>query len=137
MSGLKVYGEGRGCALGDYDGDGRIDLVEGQNGAATKLYHNVGGQAGLRIRLKGGANNPTGVGAQIRLKSGEKLGPTREVKSGSGYWSQEGVVQVMGLQEEATGVWVRWPGGKIVHTEIPKGAKEISLDDEGKIAVLR
>jgi len=127
-SGVKVYGEGRGCALGDYDGDGRVDLAVGQNGAGTKLYRNVGAKAGLRIRLKGGANNPNGVGAQMRLQSGGKLGPVREVKAGSGYWSQEGAVQVQGLKEEVTGIWVRWPGGKIVNAEVPKGAKELEIN---------
>jgi hypothetical protein len=132
-SGVAVYGEGRGCALGDYDGDGRVDLVVGQNGAGTKLYRNVGGKPGLRIRLKGGANNPSGVGVQMRLKWGEKLGPVREVKAGSGYWSQEGAVQVLGMKEEATGIWVRWPGGKTVSAEVPKGAKEIEVNAEGAV----
>ncbi|MBI4659778.1 MAG: ASPIC/UnbV domain-containing protein, partial [Verrucomicrobia bacterium] len=137
-SGVRVYGEGRGSALGDYDGDGRVDLVVGQNGAGTKLYRNVGGKAGLRVRLKGGENNPAGVGAQIRLRSGEKVGPVREVKSGSGYWSQEGAVQVMGVGAGgATGIWVRWPGGKEVSGEIAKEAKEIRVDEQGKIAGLR
>ena len=56
-SGVKVYGEQRGCALCDYDEDGRVDLVVTQHGAETKLYHNVGGKAGLRVRLKGPAGN--------------------------------------------------------------------------------
>ena len=136
-SGVQVYGEGRGCALGDYDGDGRIDLVVSQNGAETKLYHNVGAKVGLRVRLKGGVNNPAGVGGQIRLKSGEKLGLVREVKSGSGYWSQEGSVQVMGLKEEVTGIWVRWPGGKVVSGDISKGAKEIEVSENGQIKLVR
>src|SRR4030095_6447222 len=76
-SGVKVYGEQRGAALCDYDGDGRVDLVVTQNGAETKLYHNVGGKAGLRIRLKGPAGNPRGVGSQMRLKSGDRFGPAR------------------------------------------------------------
>src|SRR5437879_1056488 len=50
-SGVTVYGEQRGCALADYDGDGRTDLVVTQNGAATKLYRNERGQPGLRVRL--------------------------------------------------------------------------------------
>ena len=51
-SGVIVYGEGRGAAACDYDGDGRVDLAVSQNGAQTKLYHNVAGRPGLRVRLK-------------------------------------------------------------------------------------
>src|SRR5205823_10858972 len=70
-SGVKVYGEQRGAALSDYDQDGRIDLVVTQNGAETKLFHNVGAKPGLRVRLSGPPGNPAGVGAQVRLYFGE------------------------------------------------------------------
>src|SRR5262249_13850337 len=50
-SGIKVYGEQRGAAAADFDHDGRMDLVVTQNGAVTKLYHNVGAKPNLRLRL--------------------------------------------------------------------------------------
>src|SRR5437016_9902649 len=87
-TGVKVYGEQRGAALCDYDGDGRVDLVVTQNGAETKLYRNTGGKPGLRVRLKGPVGNPTGVGAVARLRFADRYGPAREVHAGSGYWSQ-------------------------------------------------
>src|SRR6185436_16845405 len=62
-SGIEVYGEQRGAAMADFDADGRIDLVVTQNGAATKLFHNVGAKPGLRVRLAGPQENPSGVGA--------------------------------------------------------------------------
>src|SRR6059058_4125237 len=98
-SGVKVYGEQRGAALCDYDRDGRVDLVVSQNGSETKLYHNVGGQAGLWVRLRGPASNPQAVGAQMRLSFGTRQGPIREVHAGSGYWSQDSAVQVLGTAE--------------------------------------
>jgi enediyne biosynthesis protein E4 len=39
-SGIAIYGEQRGCAACDFDGDDRTDLVVTQHGAATKLYKN-------------------------------------------------------------------------------------------------
>ena len=54
-SGILVYGEQRGAALCDFDGDGRVDLAVSQNGAETKLYQNVLGKPGLRVRLNGPA----------------------------------------------------------------------------------
>ncbi|UCF80521.1 MAG: VCBS repeat-containing protein [Acidobacteriota bacterium] len=138
-SGVKVYGEQRGCAVGDFDRDGRVDLVVTQNGAETKLYRNVKAKPGLRVRLKGVKENPTGVGAVIRLEyEGGEKGPAREIHAGSGYWSQDGAVQVLGKTKEPSGIWVRWPGGKEVTAKIPAGAEEISVDaEEGRLEVLR
>jgi hypothetical protein len=136
-SGVKVYGEQRGAALADYDQDGRVDLVVTQNGGETKLYHNEGALPGLRVRLQGPAGNPTGVGAIVRLRFGERSGPAREVRAGSGYWSQDSAVLVMGTPEPATQVWVLWPGGRTNATNIPNGAKEISVTATGEVKVLR
>ncbi|UCF80240.1 MAG: VCBS repeat-containing protein [Acidobacteriota bacterium] len=138
-SGVRVYGEQRGCAVGDFDRDGRVDLVVTQNGAGTKLYRNVRAKPGLRVRLRGGGKNPTGVGAVMRLEyEGGERGPAREVHAGSGYWSQDGAVQVLGQAREPRGIWVRWPGGKEVTAAVPSGAKEISMDvEEGRLEVLR
>ena len=132
-----VYGEQRGAALCDYDGDGRIDLVVTQNGAETKLYHNVGAQPGLLVRLKGSEGNPQAVGAQLRLKFRDHFGPTREVHAGSGYWSQDSAAQVLGTPEPPTQIQVRWPGGKTSRSEVPAGAKTISVDATGKVEVIR
>jgi enediyne biosynthesis protein E4 len=136
-SGVKVYGEQRGAALGDYDGDGRVDLVVTQNGAETRLYHNVGGKPGLRIRLKGPAGNPLGVGAQIRLRYGEKLGPAREVHAGSGYWSQDSAVQVMATPQPPTHLLIQWPDGKKTTSPIPEQAKEIEVNPSGGVKAVR
>src|SRR6185503_3439302 len=76
-SGLIVYGEQRGAAYADFDGDGRLDLAVSQNGDSTRLFRNVGAQPGLRVRLVGTQGNPNAVGAQLRLRYGERTGPVR------------------------------------------------------------
>jgi hypothetical protein len=136
-SGILVYGEQRGAALCDFDGDGRVDLAVSQNGAETKLYQNVLGKPGLRVRLAGPPGNPDGVGATLRLVFGGRLGAAREIHGGSGYWSQDSVVQVMGCPEPPTEIWVRWPGGKTTTSPIPKGAREIMVDTDGKVTMNR
>jgi hypothetical protein len=137
VSGVKVYGEQRGCALGDYDEDGRVDLVVTQNAGPTKLYRNVGGRAGLRVRLKGPPRNLSGVGATMRLRFGQRLGPAREIHSGSGYWSQDSAVQVLGMSEFPTEIRVRWPGGKTTTSPVPAGAREIEVAGDGACKLIR
>jgi hypothetical protein len=132
-SGVKVYGEQRGCALADYDGDGRVDLAVTQNANATKLFRNQRAKPGLRVRLAGPPQNPNQVGACLRLKWGERFGAAQEVQLGSGYWSCNGAVQVMASPEPPTRIWVRWPGGKTTTSDVPSGAKEISVEASGAV----
>jgi len=136
-SGLKIYGEQRGAALCDYDSDGRVDLVVTQNAAETKLYKNIGAQPGLRIRLIGPTGNPNGIGATVRLVTGNKPGPAREIHAGAGYWSHDSVVQVFGTPMPPAQVRVRWPGGKEVTGAVPPSAREISIDLTGKVVLVR
>jgi hypothetical protein len=137
-SGIKVYGEQRGAALSDYDRDGRIDVVVTQNGAETKLYRNERAKPGLRVRLAGREGNEDGIGAVMRLKFGGRLGPAREVHAGSGYWSQDSAVQVLGLPEQATEIWIRWPGGKTSTGAFPAGAREIQVhESSGRVIQTR
>jgi hypothetical protein len=133
-SGVRVFGEQRGAALGDYDEDGRVDLVVTQNGAPTRLYHNIGAVPGLRVRLKGLPGNPSGIGAMLRMVyKDHHQGPSREIHAGSGYWSQDSLVQVMSTAATPESLWVRWPGGRVTTTAIPANAREITIDAEGKL----
>ena len=125
-----MYGEQRGVVVADFNEDGRVDLVVTQNGAETKLYENVGAKPGLRVRLVGPPGNPQGVGAVVRLASDGRLGPAREVHAGSGYWSQDGAVQVMGCAGVPTRVQVRWPGGRLTEVPVPPGSRELQVQYE-------
>jgi hypothetical protein len=52
-SGVIAYGEQRGMAAADFDKDGRLDLVVGQNGTETKLFrNNVLRTPGIRAERK-------------------------------------------------------------------------------------
>ncbi len=136
-SGIRAYGEGRGAALGDFDGDGRIDLAVSQNGADTRVFKNVGAKPGLRVRLKGPPSNPHGVGAVIRLQFEDAFGPAREIHAGSGYWSQDSLIQVLGYATRPSAVWVRWSGGKTTSTSVPAGVQSLSIDAEGMVVESR
>ena len=135
-SGLIIYGEQRGAAAGDFNEDGRVDLVVTQNGAATKLFQNATGRAGLRLRLQGPVGNPQGVGAVIRLHAPQGVGQAYEVRAGSGYWSQDAAVVVVPAAEPGQRISVLWPGGKVVQASLPAAGREFSVDYSGTVQVI-
>ena len=127
LSGVAVYGEQRGAGYADFDADGRLDLAVSQNGATTRLFRNVGAAPGLRVHVVGAPGNPTGIGTQMRLRYGSQSGPVREVQAGSGYWSQNGAVQVLGRAGNPTALWLRWPGGREQLVPLAAGQAEITV----------
>jgi len=130
-SGVVVHGEGRGAAVADYDGDGRIDLAVGQNGAETTLWHNIRARPGVRVKWKGPPGNPAGFGASVRLVHGDRMGPRHEWHGGSGWWSVDGRVAVLGLRGEPTAIEVRWPGRAPRRQAWVPGQREIELAPAG------
>jgi len=104
-SGIEVYGEQRGAAAADFDGDGRVDLVVSQNGAPTKMYRNVKGKTGLSINDMGTSQ------FRVKYKNGS-YGPLREVQIGSGYWSQSSSV-VVGFRQGAEVIEIMSVDGKV------------------------
>jgi hypothetical protein len=127
VSGIRAYGDQRGAGFADFDGDGRVDIAVSQNGRETKLYHNDAATPGLRVRLIGPPGNPHAFGAVLRLVYSDRLGPAREVHGGSGYWSQDDPLQVLGGPVGATAVRVRWPGGTEAEVALEPGQKEVII----------
>ena len=132
-SGLMLDGEQRGAAVSDFDEDGRPDIAIAQSSGPTRLFRNRGARLGLRVHLNGISGNREGIGAQLRLKFGEHFGPVSEIHAGSGYWSQDSSVVVLAEPSNPTGLWIRWPGGRITETFIPPGKLDITVDFNGQI----
>ena len=132
ISGLRIYGEQRGSAVGDFDRDGRIDLAVAQNGAQTKLYRNSAAPAGIRVRFQGSEQNPYGYGVVLRPRTSAGWGSAREIHGGSGYWSQDSPVQIVPATTSA--LQVRWPGGKETETTLPAGVTEVTIDVAGRVS---
>lgn len=133
QSGVEIYGDQRGAAVCDYDGDGRVDLAVGQNSGPTVLLHNERAAPGVRVRLRGTAQNPAAIGAQLRRGEGSTLGPAHEIRAGSGWWSQDSAAVV--LAGPGSIVQVRWPGGGRTTTTIPANATSITIDTTGKAKI--
>jgi hypothetical protein len=130
-SGIRVMGEQRGCVVGDFDGDGRVDWCVSQNHGDTALFRNQKARPGLRVRLSGSDGNPDGIGSAVWLEFSSGSGPVREVRAGSGYASQDGTVLVLSTPTPPVAVGVRWPGGQRTRHLVPAGAREIVCVLEG------
>jgi hypothetical protein len=132
-SGIRVWGDARGSAIGDFDADGRPDLVVTQNGGATRVFRNRWGRPGLSVRLNGPPENPRGVGAQLRLRAGDWGGPVQEVQAGTGWLSVDSPRRILTSDRVATELELRWPGRPAVRALIPAGARMLELTPDGKI----
>jgi hypothetical protein len=109
---------GNGCAWGDYNGDGFLDLfVSNLNDQNNLLYRNSGNDNNwLTVRCVGQLSNRAGVGAKVRLKStvnGQSRWQMREISGGSGYGSQSAPYAYFGLgaTNHVELLRIEWPSG--------------------------
>ena len=106
---------GRGVAFADFDSDGFMDLVVGNNGDPPLLLHNSGGNGNhfLNFKLVGTKSNRDALGARVRVLAGS-LSQIREIAGGGSYLSQSDLRAHFGLGKatRAESVEVKWPSGQ-------------------------
>jgi len=106
---------GRGVAFADFDNDGFIDLVVGNNGDPPLLLHNSGnnGNHFINFKLVGVKSNRDAMGARVRVVAGG-ISQIREIEGGGSYLSQSDLRANFGLGKatRAETVEVQWPSGQ-------------------------
>ena len=102
----------RGLAIGDFDNDGRLDVLIGNNGEAPVLLRNRAGEGNhwVGLKLTGRAANRDGVGARLTWSVGG-VKRTRLKSSGGSYLSSHDPREVIGLGAATSLDWleIKWP----------------------------
>jgi enediyne biosynthesis protein E4 len=102
----------RGCAFGDFDNDGGLDVLVLNMNDPPSLLHNVGGNKNNWIKLKliGTKCNRTAIGARVRVVTGKHI-QMNEVASGTSVMSQSDLRLHFGVgrANEIDLIEVKWP----------------------------
>ncbi len=102
----------RGLAIGDFNNDGRVDVLIGNNGEAPVLLKNNAGADNhwIGLALAGTACNRDAVGARVSWSTGGKV-RSRYKNNGGSFLSSHDPREVLGLgaATKLDYVEVRWP----------------------------
>jgi enediyne biosynthesis protein E4 len=123
----------RGCAFGDFDNDGDLDiLIMNQHEPPTLLRNDAPqGNNWLKIRLEGTRSNRSAIGATVLVQYGGKK-QAQALLSQSSYLSANDPRLHFGLgQASAAEIEVRWPSGTIEKYPAP-GVNRLITIQEGK-----
>src|SRR5258708_1432828 len=133
-SGFQTPYAGRGVAFADFDNDGNVDLVVGNNGDPPLLLHNGGGTGNhfVNFKLIGTKSNRDAMGARVRIRAGG-LPQMREIYGGGSYLSQSDLRANFGVGKNTRveSVEISWPSGQ-KHTFKHIDADKFYVLEEGK-----
>ncbi len=125
----------RGCAFGDYDNDGDIDVVVLNMNDMPSLLRNDGGnkQNWIKVKLLGTKCNRTAIGARVRVVTG-KHAQIDEVHTGTSVMSQSDLRLHFGLGEakQVDVLEVKWPTTQKIERFTNVEANQILTIKEGE-----
>ena len=106
----------RGCAFGDYDNDGDIDILINPVNAMPELLRcdSTNQNNWITIKAVGTKSNRSGIGARLKCVT-EDGNQIDEVRSGGSYYSQNDLRVHFGLgkRDKVKTLEVRWPSGQV------------------------
>lgn len=116
---------GRGVSKGDFDNDGKIDLVVSHQLSPSPVLKNetTTDHASLVLNLIGTTSNRSAIGARIEIE-GLGLPLVREIVGGGSYQSASDTQVHIGLSDVAAAekVRIRWPSGAVSEVKnVPAG----------------
>jgi hypothetical protein len=103
----------RGCAAGDFDNDGMVDVAILNMGEPPSLLRNETRNANrwLKLKLQGTKSNRSGIGAKVIVTANGQR-QRQEVLSQSSFYSQSDLRLHFGLgPAESASVEIHWPSG--------------------------
>ena len=112
-SGVAAAHTSRGCAFGDFDNDGDVDvLVMNMNEPPSLLRNDVsGGGHWLKVLLVGTTSNRSAIGARVTARYGDKS-QAQEVQAQSSFYSTNDRRLHFGLGTATSAeLVIRWPSG--------------------------
>lgn len=125
----------RGSAIGDLNGDGRLDVVVSALSAPAEIWINDSGAANhwIEFRLEGTRSNRDAIGARIKVTAGGKT-QYNEVSFASGYASSSaGPVHFgLGAAAAASLVEIRWPSGTVQELKAVSGDRVVSVKEPSR-----
>jgi hypothetical protein len=111
--GVAAAHSSRGCAFGDFDNDGDLDILIVNLSEAPSLLRNdvSGNNHWLKVKLVGTKSNRSAIGARVLARYGRKI-QAQEVLSQSSFYSASDRRLHFGLGGETSAdLEIRWPSG--------------------------
>lgn len=106
----------RGCAFGDYDNDGDVDVVINPVNDVPALLRCDAktGNNWIAVRTVGTKSNRSGIGAVVKVMADDRT-QINEVRSGGSYYSQNDLRVHFGVGKavKIKTIEVRWPSGAV------------------------
>jgi hypothetical protein len=131
---------GRGCAFGDFNNDGWVDIIVNNQNAEPSLLKITGqnGNHWINIKLVGVKSNRSAIGARVKCVAG-MLSQIDEVRSGGSYISQSDLRIHFGLEKNKVIdlLEIQWPSGAVDRLRNVAADQFLRIQEGGSFTTLK